>query len=40
MSSLKWTVSLVKQGKFKVGADPADVLGYLLLCNVFVIMEV
>jgi hypothetical protein len=26
----KWTISLVKQGKFKVGVVPADGLGRLL----------
>jgi hypothetical protein len=36
MSSLKWTVSLVKQGKFKEGVAPADRLGCLLLKSLFV----
>jgi hypothetical protein len=31
MSSQKWTISLVKQGKSKVGVVPADRLGCLLL---------
>jgi hypothetical protein len=31
ISSKKWTVSLVKQGKFKVGVVSADRLGHLLL---------
>jgi hypothetical protein len=31
MSSQKWTISLVKQGKFKVGVGPADRLGHILL---------
>jgi hypothetical protein len=31
MSSQKWTISLVKQGKFKVGVVPADGLDRLLL---------
>jgi hypothetical protein len=31
MSSQQWTISLIKQGKFKVGAVPADGLGRLLL---------
>jgi hypothetical protein len=30
MSSQKRTLSLVKQGKFKVGVVPADGLGHLL----------
>jgi hypothetical protein len=37
MSSQKWTISLVKQGKFKRGVVPADGQGRLLL--LFVIME-
>jgi hypothetical protein len=31
MSCQKWTISLVKQGNFKVGVVPADRLGRLLL---------
>jgi hypothetical protein len=31
MISQKWTISLVKQGKFKVGVVPADGLDLLLL---------
>jgi hypothetical protein len=31
MSSKKWTVSLVKRGKFKVGVVSADGLGRLQL---------
>jgi hypothetical protein len=36
MSSQKWTISLVKQGTFKVGVVPADGLGRLLLKTIFV----
>jgi hypothetical protein len=39
MSSQKWTVSLVKQGKFKVGVVPADGLGCLLLKTIFVFIK-
>jgi hypothetical protein len=35
MFSQKWTISLVKQGKFKVGVVPADKLGHLLLITIF-----
>jgi hypothetical protein len=35
MSTQKWTISLVKQGKFKVGVVPADLLGCLLLKTIF-----
>jgi hypothetical protein len=31
MSSQKWTISLVKQGKFKVGVFLADGPGHVLL---------
>jgi hypothetical protein len=31
ISSQKWTLSLVKQGKFKVGAVPAEGLGRFLV---------
>jgi hypothetical protein len=30
MSSQKWTISLLKQGKFKIGVVPADGPGCLL----------
>jgi hypothetical protein len=36
MSSQKWTISVVNQGKFKVGVVPADGLGCLLLKLFFV----
>jgi hypothetical protein len=39
MSSQKWTISLVKQGKFKVGAVPADGLGHILLKTFFVFIK-
>jgi hypothetical protein len=35
MSSQKWKISLVKQGKIKVGVVPADGLGHLLLKTIF-----
>jgi hypothetical protein len=35
MTSQKWTISLVKQGKFKVGVVTADRLGRLLLKTIF-----
>jgi hypothetical protein len=35
MSSQEWLISLVKQGKFKVGAVPADKLGRLILKTIF-----
>jgi hypothetical protein len=35
MSSQKWAISLVKQGKFKVGVVPADGLGCLLRKKLF-----
>jgi hypothetical protein len=35
MSSQKWTISLVKQGKSKVGVVPADGLGHLQLKTMF-----
>jgi hypothetical protein len=39
MSSQKYTISLVNQGKFKVGEVPADGPGRLLHTHFFVIME-
>jgi hypothetical protein len=39
MSGQKWTISLVKKGKLKVGVVPADRLGYLLLQLFFRIYE-
>jgi hypothetical protein len=35
LSSQKWTISLVIQGKFKIGAVPADGLGCLVLKTIF-----
>jgi hypothetical protein len=37
MSSQKWKISLVKQGKFKVGVVPADILGCLQLKTILCI---
>jgi hypothetical protein len=39
MSSQQWTISLIKQGKFKVGAVPADGLGRFLLKLFFVFIK-
>jgi hypothetical protein len=39
MSSQNGTISLVKQGKFKVGVAPADGLGRLPLKNIFVYIK-
>jgi hypothetical protein len=38
MSSQKWTIFLVKQGKCKVGVVPADGLGRLLLKLFFLLL--
>jgi hypothetical protein len=35
MFGQKWTISLVKQGEFKVGGIPADGLSCLLLKTIF-----
>jgi hypothetical protein len=35
MSSQKWTIFLVKQGKFKEGIVPAEELGHLQLKTIF-----
>jgi hypothetical protein len=37
MSSQKWMIAFVEQGKFKVGVVPADGLGRLLLKTTFCI---
>jgi hypothetical protein len=39
MSNKKWTISLVKQGKFIVCVFPADGLGFLLLKTIFVYIK-
>jgi hypothetical protein len=39
MPHQKWTISLVKQGKFKIGIVPADVYGLLLLKTIFVFIK-
>jgi hypothetical protein len=38
MSTQKWMISFVKQGKFKVGVVPADGLGSLLLKTIFFLL--
>jgi hypothetical protein len=39
MSSEKWTISLVKQVKFKLSIVPAVGLGQLLLKTIFVFIQ-
>jgi hypothetical protein len=39
MSSQKWTIFLVKQGKFKEGIVPAEELGHLQLKTIFCIYK-
>jgi hypothetical protein len=39
MFGQKWTISLVKQGKFKVGVVSGDRLGHLLLKTIFCVFK-